>query len=250
MATPRVFANIANLPAGGGRYIAHVLEDGNLYCYRNSAWYVVGGSGEGGPVDWADVQNKPATFAPSAHNHDDRYYTDGETDTLLAGKAASNHNHDGTYATAGHNHAGVYEPADAAIQTHITSAHAPSNAQKNSDITKAEIEAKLTGELTSHSHAVPKLDDLAAPDDNTDLDVSTLKHGLFPKLPGGTSYYRADGTWGTPTAALPALVTTALDTEGADQTVVAGYGAYVPHTYEIEATRTLEIAAGAIMEVG
>ena len=27
-----------------------------------------------------------------------------------------------------------------------------SNAQKNSDITKAEIEAKLTGEITSHSH--------------------------------------------------------------------------------------------------
>jgi hypothetical protein len=37
--------------------------------------------------------------------------------------------------------------------THAGSSHAPSNAQKNSDITKAEIEAKLTGELTSHTHA-------------------------------------------------------------------------------------------------
>ncbi len=45
------------------------------------------------------------------------------------------------------------EAANANIQTHVTSAHAPSTAQKNSDITKAEIEAKLTGELTSHSHA-------------------------------------------------------------------------------------------------
>ena len=36
--------------------------------------------------------------------------------------------------------------------THSTSTHAPSNAQKNSDITKAEIEAKLTGVITSHSH--------------------------------------------------------------------------------------------------
>lgn len=44
------------------------------------------------------------------------------------------------------------EPADAAIQAHLAQEHAPSNAQKNSDITKAEIEAKLTGELTSHSH--------------------------------------------------------------------------------------------------
>ena len=37
--------------------------------------------------------------------------------------------------------------------THSSSAHAPSNAQKNSDITKAEIEAKLTGEIVSHSHS-------------------------------------------------------------------------------------------------
>ena len=36
--------------------------------------------------------------------------------------------------------------------THSTSAHAPSNAQKNSDITKAEIEAKLTGTISSHTH--------------------------------------------------------------------------------------------------
>lgn len=35
---------------------------------------------------------------------------------------------------------------------HSQSAHAPSNAQKNSDITKAEIEAKLTGIITSHTH--------------------------------------------------------------------------------------------------
>ncbi len=38
---------------------------------------------------------------------------------------------------------------------HSQSTHAPSNAQKNSDITKTEIEAKLTGEITSHSHALP-----------------------------------------------------------------------------------------------
>jgi hypothetical protein len=36
---------------------------------------------------------------------------------------------------------------------HSQVAHAPSNAQKNSDITKAEIEAKLTGEITSHTHS-------------------------------------------------------------------------------------------------
>jgi len=36
---------------------------------------------------------------------------------------------------------------------HSLVAHAPLDAQKNSDITKAEIEAKLTGEIFSHTHA-------------------------------------------------------------------------------------------------
>lgn len=45
------------------------------------------------------------------------------------------------------------EPGNSNIQTHVTSVHAPVNAQKNSDITKPEIEAKLIGEVTSHSHA-------------------------------------------------------------------------------------------------
>lgn len=35
---------------------------------------------------------------------------------------------------------------------HSQAAHAPANAQKNSDITKAEIEAKLTGEINTHTH--------------------------------------------------------------------------------------------------
>jgi hypothetical protein len=45
--------------------------------------------------------------------------------------------------------------------THSQSAHAPSNAQKNSDITKAEIEAKLTGQISSHSHAGGAAGDIA-----------------------------------------------------------------------------------------
>ena len=40
-----------------------------------------------------------------------------------------------------------------AAYDHSQSTHAHANAQVNSDITKEEIEAKLTGELTSHSHA-------------------------------------------------------------------------------------------------
>lgn len=35
-------------------------------------------------VDWDDVENKPATFAPSAHTHDDRYYTESEINDMLS----------------------------------------------------------------------------------------------------------------------------------------------------------------------
>jgi hypothetical protein len=45
----------------------------------------------------------------------------------------------------------------------------------------------------------PKLDDCLAPDDNTDLNALTTKHGLLPKLGGGTTnFLRADGTWAAP----------------------------------------------------
>ena len=48
---------------------------------------------------------------------------------------------------------------------HSQSEHAPADAQKNSDITKAEIEAKLVGEIDSHGHAPLTYDEIVnAPD--------------------------------------------------------------------------------------
>jgi hypothetical protein len=46
-----------------------------------------------------------------------------------------------------------------------------------------------------------KLDAFATPDDNTNLNATTDRHGLLPKLGGGTTnYLRADGTWANPGA--------------------------------------------------
>lgn len=48
---------------------------------------------EAAAAPWSGITGKPDTFPPSAHNHDDRYYTETETDTKLAGKANSSHTH-------------------------------------------------------------------------------------------------------------------------------------------------------------
>jgi len=89
--------------------------------------------------------------AAAIHSHAQADVTGLVTD--LAGKAASTHAHAQTDVTGLVTALAGKEPANSNIQTHVTSAHAPSNAQKNSDILKAEIEAVLTGVISSHSHA-------------------------------------------------------------------------------------------------
>lgn len=42
---------------------------------------------------WSQITEIPSSFTPSAHSHDDKYYTESEIDTKLAGKAASSHKH-------------------------------------------------------------------------------------------------------------------------------------------------------------
>lgn len=71
------------------------------YIYNNSSKFEKMGEQESLDLilDWNNVLNKPTTFAPSAHNHDDRYYTESEMDGFLSGKSDINHNHDTRYFT-------------------------------------------------------------------------------------------------------------------------------------------------------
>jgi hypothetical protein len=59
-----------------------------------------------------------------------------------------------------------------------------------------------TAHATSHKSGGSdsiKLDEFAAPTDVTTLNADTSKHGLLPKLGGGTTnFLRADGTWASP----------------------------------------------------
>jgi hypothetical protein len=67
---------------------------------------------------------------------------------------------------------------DAAV-VHAGSSHAPSNAQKNSDIIISEIEAKLTGVISTHSHATPTWKSgIATRDIGAASGSQTIAHGL------------------------------------------------------------------------
>lgn len=134
---------------------------------------------------------------------DDNYVTDAEKTKLanLSGTNTGDQDLSGKADTS-HDHAGTYEPANANIQAHVAQAHAPANAQKNSDITIGEIEAKLTGVISSHSHAgggglgyainVQALTSSPA-------DGQTVYFGMLPKVPTTTAniskvYIRKAGT--------------------------------------------------------
>ncbi len=84
-----------------------------------------------------------------------------------------------------------------------------------------------------------KLDDLAAPDDNTDLNVSTSAHGLQKKLPGVATQY-ADGTGnysvpagsaGTSTLSIPSLIGIVAWLDADQETIYANNDPAVMHDF-------------------
>lgn len=100
-----------------------------------------------------------------------------------------------------HNHTGVYEPAGVAVSdiTDFSAAHASLTTGVHG--VGAGTIAK-TADITA-----TKLDDFAATDDNTDLNVSTSAHGLCPKLDNTvTNFLNGQGGWTAPGGSGGALV--------------------------------------------
>lgn len=83
------------LPAQAGTIITSATIGSQSVNYANSA----GTANVANSVDWSKVQNKPSSYAPASHTHDDRYYTESEVNTKLA-----NYQPKGNYAAASHTH--------------------------------------------------------------------------------------------------------------------------------------------------
>jgi|GEM_PF-5199365 len=74
-----------------------------------------------------------------------------------------------------------------------------------------------------------KLDDLGAPDDNTDLDFSTAKHGLVPKGTDVGHFLKDDGTWAAGGGGGAVIFTDLTDTP-------ANYGGAADKIVKVNAT--------------
>lgn len=119
-------------------------------------------------------------WTPGPHTHIKSDITDlpwSWTDVLKAGSNLTD--------LATRQHAGLSDaPADAHHpQSHTLASHSTKPHSALTDITSGQHHAQLHGS-SHHSGGgdAIKLDDLATPNDNIDLNVSISRHGLFPKL--------------------------------------------------------------------
>lgn len=78
----KAYVNDAVGNAGGGDMLQSVYDADNDGKVDSAA--------SADTVPWGGISEKPSTFPPAAHNHDDRYYTETEMDGFLDAKAPIN----------------------------------------------------------------------------------------------------------------------------------------------------------------
>lgn len=84
---------------------------------------------------------------PLSHTHDDRYYTETETDTLLSAKASTSHTHNISDVTG--------------LQTALDNKAAASHTHDDRYYTETEVDTLLTGKAdTNHTHSISAITNL------------------------------------------------------------------------------------------
>lgn len=141
------------------------------------------------------------------------YFDSGISTTKIDDLAAGDDNTDLNASTAKHglmmkypnSGAGKYLEEDGTWSVPAGSGGTPSDTVASETTWGVVAAAGASGNFSraDHTHgtpALPKLDDLTAPDDNTDLNASTTKHGLMMKYPasGGGNFLAENGTWAVP----------------------------------------------------
>jgi hypothetical protein len=117
---------------------------------------------------------------------------------------------------------------------HANSVHAATNAQKNSDITGAEIEAKLTGVINTHSHAGgadPFTKLIVTGDKPTGANVTPVTLGVSFDYEANSKYAIDIYAW-----VAPAVATTGCGFMIDTSTVITFAGTFVSHQLAITGT--------------
>lgn len=106
-------------------------------------------AGMASSVPWSGVTGKPSSYTPSAHTHDDRYYTESEINSKvntinssIGTKADKTHTHDDRYYT------------ESEMNTKLAGKSDTTHTHDDRYYTESEINTKLSGKSdTSHTHS-------------------------------------------------------------------------------------------------
>lgn len=182
----------------------YVVDESKL---SSEAGYSVYTAGTATSVPWSGVTEKPSSYPPASHNHDERYYTETEMNSKLAEKATKVHTHTKSEVGLGN----VDNTADSAksVKYAISAGSASSAATLTSNAGSATQPVYFSdGKPTACTYTLGK----SVPADAlfTDHTYGNMKGatssaagsaGLVPAPNIGEQlkFLRADGTWVIPT---------------------------------------------------
>lgn len=84
--TSTAYVFLDSVSNNGSSYLAKQDVPAGTSLSNTDYWLQIAAKGDPGTTSWDGITDKPATFPPSAHNHDGRYYTKTETDAKLLEK--------------------------------------------------------------------------------------------------------------------------------------------------------------------
>ncbi len=168
---------IGNLELAGSNITLDDIDQFVLLLYDGtlSKWVVVGGAG-GGVTQLSDLSDVSSVLYTAGFV----LRADG------AGFVAVRLDHADLGNVTSSQHHARYADGEAVSAMGAKADGNPLNHDRYSDVEAALASAAL------------KLDDHAIPDDNTDLDFDTARHGLTPKGTNVGKFLKDDGTWAAP----------------------------------------------------